>query len=77
MDITRGDRVIYRYVIIPRRCLFALPQSGNYSLPTPYSPCGESTKSRVYYIPYAEDQAQIALEKSYSGHCLQQIFAPS
>ena len=34
---------------------------------TPYSPCGESTKSRVYYMPYAEDQAQIALEKSYNA----------
>ncbi len=36
-------------------------------LPIAFNTCTDATKSKLYYMPYAENDAQIALEKSYSG----------
>ncbi len=36
-------------------------------LPVVFNTCADATKSKIYYMPYAENDAQIALEKSYSG----------
>ncbi|MFT3678983.1 MAG: Ig-like domain-containing protein [Ferruginibacter sp.] len=36
-------------------------------LPVAFNTCADATKSKIYYMPYAENDAQIALEKSYSG----------